>query len=802
MPERGKISILLVEHSSENLSWIEEHISGLDIELFWAASGIEALELARKNDFVMALLGMNNPAAGVETAKLILSHPETQHLPVMFVSDRPEEVSLPMKSINSGIVDYLTRPIEPLILRNKLLLFRELFHQRKAAKQHILALRKTHEQLRKGKERYRRLLESVTTYVYSVTVYEGVPIATTHGQGCEAMTGFSPEEYAADPELWFSMIPEEDRPLVLDVAERILNTASPLTIEHRIHHKDGTIHWVRNTLVPHFDQEGTLVSYDGIISDITERTHAVRKLATSVSLLEATLESTADGILVVNTEGAVTSYNKKYLSLWGITEAITANKKGRISHVLRQLKAPENYAENLRQIYAHPEAENSELVELADGRLFEIYSKPQIMGDEIVGRVWSFRDITERRQLEEQLRQAQKMEAIGQFSGGIAHDFNNILTVIIGYGYQLWENMQADDPQREYIEQVLAAADRAANLTRSLLVFSRKEVMTPQAVDLSEITRNVEKLLRRMIGEDVQLKTRYTPDCLRVCADSGQLEQVLMNLAANARDALPDGGILTIETQVQELDEEYAQALGCGEPGRYGLLSVSDNGAGMDEKTLNKIFDPFFTTKAVGKGTGLGLSIVYGIIRQHNGYITVFSEPGVGTTFTILIPLVKGVLYSDTSEFLQKPAGGSETILVAEDDPAIRSMAESNLRRYGYTVLLAEDGVGAVEAYRAHHEGIDLVLLDMLMPGKSGWKVHEEMKKVRPDVRALFMSGYSPDLLRSKGYYGKAPELLMKPFKTLDLARKVREILDIDEKKEIAAIDARLLARRMKNQDT
>jgi sigma-B regulation protein RsbU (phosphoserine phosphatase) len=426
MPERGKISILLVEHCSENLSWIEEHISGLDVDLFWASSGIEALNLARENDFVMAMLGMNNPEAGLETAKLIQSHPETQHLPVMFVSNGPGEAILPLKAIGTGIVDYLTKPIEPVMLLNKLQLFRELFHQRKAAIQHVLVLSETHEQLRKGKERYRRLLESVTTYVYSVTIHKGAPVATTHGQGCEAMTGFSPEEYVADPELWFRMIPEEDRPLVLDVAERILNATSPLSIEHRIHHKDGTIHWVRNTLVPHFGPKGTLASYDGIISDITERTLAERKRATSVSLLEATLESTADGILVVDTEGVVTSYNKKYLSLWGIPEAITANKNDRISHVLRQLKAPEFYAEKLLHMYAHPEAENSELVELADGRLFEIYSKPQIMGDEIVGRVWSFRDVTERRHLEERLRQAQKMEAIGQFSGGIAHEMKRV----------------------------------------------------------------------------------------------------------------------------------------------------------------------------------------------------------------------------------------------------------------------------------------------------------------------------------------------------------------------------------------
>ncbi|MDD5286191.1 MAG: response regulator [Desulfuromonadaceae bacterium] len=778
MPDRGKISVLLVEDGSENLNWVEEHLLCLGVDLFWAASGCEAMTLVCENDFGMALLGVSTLNDGIETAAMIHSNPITRHLPIIFVCNGPLELSLPFQVIGHGIVDYLTKPIDPVLLQNKVQLFRELYHQRKAIAQHNEEQIETHQQLQKSRERYIRLLESVTSYLYSVAIHEGEPVATVHGAGCEAVTGFSPEEYDDDPELWFRMIPDEDRPLVLDVAERILKAPSPLTIEHRINHKDGRIHWVRNTLVPHFDLEGRLFSYDGVIIDITERNHAERRLAKSVSLLEATLESTADGILVVDTEGGVASYNRKYLSLWNITEEIAAERNSRIAHELGQLKDPEPLAEKLGYMYSHPEAENSELVELADGRLFEIYSKPQIMGDEIVGRVWSFRDVTERRQLEEQLRQAQKMEAVGRFSGGIAHDFNNILTLIIGYGLQLRESFKEDDPEREYIDQVLAAAERAANLTRSLLVFSRKEVMTPRIVDLNEITRDVEKFLRRMIGEDVQLRTGYTPDRLRVFADSGQLEQVLMNLATNARDAMPDGGSLAIKTEIQELDDEYVQAQGHGEAGDYAYLSVSDNGAGMDAKTLSRIFEPFFTTKDIGKGTGLGLSIVYGIIRQHNGFIDVQSEPGAGTTFNILIPLVKGESQGDSREPVRKPAGGIETILVAEDDPLIRIMVESNLRRYGYEVLMAEDGAAAVEIYLRDSERIDLVLLDMLMPGKSGWNVYEEMKNIRPDVKALFMSGYSPDLLRCKGFCPEEVELLTKPFKTDDLARKVRDILD------------------------
>ncbi|MDD2852301.1 MAG: response regulator [Desulfuromonadaceae bacterium] len=778
MPERGEISILLVEHCSENLSWIEEHVSGLDIELFWASSGAEALELARENDFAMALLGVNNPESGLETAKMILSNQETQHIPLIFVSNGPEDISLSLKTIGPGIVDYLTRPIEPLMLHNKLQLFRELFHQRKAARRHITALSETHEQLRKGKERYKRLLESVTSYVYSVRVHEGLPVSTVHSQGSEAMTGFSPEEYAADPGLWYRMIPEEDRPLVLDVAKRILNTASPLTIEHRIHHKDGHIHWVRNTLVPQFNLEGELFSYDGIISDITERNQAERKLAKSVSLLEATLESTADGILVVDMEGTVISYNKKYLSLWGISEDIVASRNDRIAHKLRQLKEPEPLAEKLHYMYAHPEAKNSEQVELTDGRLFEIYSKPQIMGDEIVGRVWSFRDITDKKNLEEQLRHAQKMEAIGQMAGGIAHDFNNILTVILGYGSRLQELCSDDELQRENIDQVLKAAERAANLTRSLLVFSSRQVMTAQTVDLNDIVRNMEKFLRRIIGEDIELRTGFPQERLTVYADSGQLEQVVMNLAVNARDAMPRGGILEIETQFVEPDKGFFQAFGEGEPGSYAMLMVSDNGCGMDNVTREKLFEPFFSTKGVGKGTGLGLSVVYGIVRQHKGFIKVFSKPGMGTTFKILIPLYKGELHAAAKNFSPVPAGGAETILVAEDDPDIRQLAATCLQEFGYNVIVAKDGVEVVRKFRARKNEIDLVAIDLLMPKKSGQEVYREIKKMRPNTKIVFMSGYSPDLLQSRGLCKNGNEILMKPFRPFDLARKVREVLD------------------------
>jgi two-component system, cell cycle sensor histidine kinase and response regulator CckA len=388
-------------------------------------------------------------------------------------------------------------------------------------------------------------------------------------------------------------------------------------------------------------------------------------------------------------------------------------------------------------------------------------------------------DITEQKHMEQQLRQAQKMEAIGQLAGGIAHDFNNILTVIYGYGYMMQLNMEENSPHRASVEQVLIAAERAANLTRSLLAFSRKQTMSPKTVNINDLVMNVGKLLTRIIGEDIQLKTVFTINPLLVFADSGQVEQILMNLAANARDAMPEGGLLSIETKLQEINEDFIHAHGYGTCGKYVVMSVSDTGKGMDGVTTKKIFEPFFTTKEVGKGTGLGLSIVFGVVKQHNGYINVYSEVGKGTTFRIYLPIVvQEPADNELVARLDNPQMGAETVLVAEDDASIRQLIESILTKYGYTVIFANDGVDAVEKFEANCDKIDIVVMDMIMPRKSGKEAYAEIKEMRPDVKVLFMSGYSSDLLYSKGFLKNDEQLLIKPIQPLDFVRKVRTILD------------------------
>lgn len=517
----------------------------------------------------------------------------------------------------------------------------------------ITERRQAEESLRESEKRYKKLVESVTDYIYTVKVENGKAVATSHGPGCVAVTGYAQEEFDADPHLWYRMIFEEDRKAVIEQADRVLLGKIVQPLEHRIVHKDGSIRWVRNTPVPRYDEQGQLVAYDGLITDITE---------------------------LKNLEG--------------------------------------------------------------------------------------------------QLRHSQKMEAIGTLAGGIAHDFNNIITAIIGYGNILKMKMDKDDPLKIHLDQIIASAERGANLTQQLLAFSRKQIINPRPVRLNEIIKRLEELLMRVIGEDIELRTILTDKDLTVIADSGQIEQVLVNLCTNARDAMPYGGILTISTEPFELDNEFIKTYGYGSPGMYCLISVTDTGIGMDEKTIEKIFDPFFTTKELGKGTGLGLAIVYGIIKQHNGYINCYSRPGEGTTFKIYLPMIK----TETEE--EKPTPYpvteivTETVLIAEDELEVREAIKDALEIFGYRVIDAVDGEDAVNKFIKDKDRIGFLILDVVMPKKSGKEVYDEIKKIRPDIKALFISGYTPNIIHKKGILTEGINFIFKPISPNELLRKMKEVFD------------------------
>jgi PAS domain S-box-containing protein len=389
------------------------------------------------------------------------------------------------------------------------------------------------------------------------------------------------------------------------------------------------------------------------------------------------------------------------------------------------------------------------------------------------------RDITERRKLENQLLQANKMEAIGQLAGGVAHDFNNILSAIIGYGHLSLMKLRDDDPVKLYIDQILQSSDRAAALTQSLLAFSRKQPTNKELHDFNALIRNFEKFLHRLLREDIEMTIQYSVEQPVIMADRGQVEQVIMNLVTNACDAIPGRGKLTIDTKVSTIDEAFIRSHGYGKAGDYAVLSVSDTGVGMNEETKKRIFEPFFTTKEVGKGTGLGLATVYGIVKAHDGFINVYSEPGKGSIFHIYFPLSK------TTNAVLEPAGqnrvllkgGSETILLTEDDASLRNLTSVVLRDMGYTVIEAEDGNTAVVRFSENRAAIKLVILDGIMPKMNGLEVYLKISALSPNIRCIFMSGYSGEVFSQDGL-PTGTEFLPKPVKPSELLSKVREMLD------------------------
>jgi PAS domain S-box-containing protein len=528
---------------------------------------------------------------------------------------------------------------------------------------------------------------------------------------------------------------------------------------------------------------------DALNHSSSELLAAEQKLIAERERLTVTLQSIGDGVIATDMDSGIMLVNHvaERLTGWSQDQAIGH----RLEEVFRL--EGDSTAHPLKAVFAEGRTvELTGLVRLVSLdnslRIVTVNGAPIINSSGVLaGMVLVFSDVTEKtemeaekKKLEEQLIQSQKMESVGQLAGGIAHDFNNILTAITGYGEMLRTKVSHDEKLASYADQVLASAGRAANLTRALLAFSRKQAIELQSADINTIVNGIQKLLGRLIGEDINLTARTSDKPLQAMVDAGQLEQILMNLATNARDALPNGGELAIETDEVFVDELYSNSIANGKPGRYALITVSDNGEGMDQETCTRIFEPFFTTKKVGKGTGLGLSIVYGIVRQHGGFVTVYSEAGHGTSFRIYIPLSEVSEQKQLHEITDEEKHGTETILLAEDDSDVRNILALTLSEAGYTIISAACGTEAVTLFGENHCHIDLILMDVIMPSMNGKEAYTRISEQYPEARVIFMSGYTADIILHKGIMDDDINFIHKPVSKQQLLKKIRDVLDSD----------------------
>ena len=527
---------------------------------------------------------------------------------------------------------------------------------------------------------------------------------------------------------------------------------------------------------PLCDSRGNVVGAIESIRDVTEQKRIAAELQESEGRYRTAIESSSDGILMVK-EGRYLYANRKFLDIFGFEsmDAVVGQAVGFVTHPDDRERVVDIQKRRQRNEEAPSRYEFKGLRTNGDTIFLEASVARTAYKGEPISLAY-VRDITARKHLEAQLRQSQKMEAIGTLAGGVAHDLNNILTVLMGYGTLLEMGLNTDNPLRSYADHILSSTRKAANLTQSLLTFSRQQPIALSPVGLNDILGKTEKLLARLLTEDITLITILSPQEIPVMADVTQIDQILFNLVANARDAMTHGGTIVMKTGFTEIDREFIDSHGFGKPGEYASLSVSDTGTGMDSATKEKIFDPFFTTKEVGKGTGLGLSTVYGIVKQHKGYIDVYSEPGSGTAFTIYLPAVMTAI-GEEAPAARAPKRGNETILVAEDNEAVRNFLREILLQYGYTVVEAVDGADAVAKFKEHGH-IDLLIIDSVMPKMNGREAYNEISGMRPGIKVLFTSGHTRDVVLDRGIEESKFNFISKPLLPNELLDKVREVLD------------------------
>jgi len=787
---------IVAEDIRENLEHLGYAVSAI------ASSGKEAIQKAEEvlPDLIMMDIRLKGKMDGIETAEYINQRLD---VPVVYLTAFADEDTL-QRAKQTQPFGYLIKPFKERELHTTIevaLYKHEMEVQLKELQDHLAKAQR---------------IAHLGHWNWDIQTHE-----LAWSDEIYRIFGLPPQEFETTYENFLQCVHPEDRVFVERSVEEALQK-KPFDIEHRIVLPDGEVRVVNERGEVSFDPAGQPIRMLGTMQDITERKRqeALQRARQRVldevwkmnqpediqQVLEAVkaglemlgVPFQGCGINVVDTSGkssAVCEYETSDQGTWEVEEKELGEFLGLIwrsgkPHYRCDLEAedPSQERKILEQkfgtVHSVLDVPFSHGTLAVNSPKAHAFSEEDIQSLQILAEVLSegFRRLDDLKALEateEQLRQSQKMEAVGQLAGGVAHDFNNLITVITGYCQLLMKGLDRDGKPYKNVEQIKRSGERAATLVRQLLAFSRRQIMQPEVLDLNQVVADMDKMLQRLIREDVELVSTREPELGKVEADPGQLEQVIMNLVVNACDAMPQGGKLTLETANVELDAVYAQQHVEAQPGAYVMLAVSDTGVGMDAETQSRIFEPFFTTKEQG-GTGLGLSTVYGIVQQSNGHIEVYSEPGEGTTFKIYLPRVEKDRTLPPRPLSVEPADleGMETVLVVEDDETVRELVQRILLDYGYVILEARCGEEALSISGQHPGPIHLLLTDVVMPGMNGRELAEQLTALRPEMKVMYMSGYADHAISRHGLVDTEVSFLQKPFSPEDLGREVRETLD------------------------